>query len=241
MTRDSERPRRWIAGAAVIGALFAAGIVLWLSWEGVFDLLGNREGLQGWVEGLGPWGPVATIALNVIQVVAAPIPGQFVGVINGYLYGVVAGTLYSMIGLVIGTSIAMVLARRCGRPLVETLVPQDEMARWDGITADQGPWFFFLVFLFPFVPDDVTAFLIGLSPLSIPRMLVLVTMGRLPGVFVSCWVGARADDLPLWAWIPLVGGAAGLAWLFWRYQEALEALMVRLIQRLSDGEGEAGP
>jgi uncharacterized membrane protein YdjX (TVP38/TMEM64 family) len=150
-----------------------------------------------------------------------------------------------MIGLAIGTSAAMVLARGFGRPLVKKLVPRDQMARWDGIAADQGPWFFFLVFLFPFVPDDVTAFLIGLSPLSLCRMLVLVTLGRLPGVFVSCWVGARATDLPLWAWIPLVGGAVVLAWLFWRYQENLEAWMVRLIQKLiqklSGGQGEAGP
>ena len=66
-----------------------------------------------------------------------------------------------------------------------------------------------------------------------PRMLVLTTLGRLPGVFVSCWLGARASTLPWWAWIPLTSGAAGLAWLFWRYQTELEDLIVRLIQRLT--------
>lgn len=64
-------------------------------------------------------------------------------------------------------------------------------------------------------------------------MVVLAALGRLPGVFVSCWVGAYATELPWWAWIPLGGGAAGLAWVFWRYQAQLEAMMMRLIQRLA--------
>lgn len=239
--RDGGRRPPRTASVVIAAALVAVGVLVWLSWDQVFAFLGDRKGLQAWVDGLGPWGPAATIALNVLQVVVAPIPGQFVGVMNGYLYGVAAGTLYSMIGLAIGTSAAMALARHFGRPLVENLVPRDQLSRWDDISAEQGPWFFFLVFLFPFVPDDVTAFLIGLSPLSLARMLVLVTLGRLPGVFVSCWVGARANDLPLWAWIPLIGGAGGLAWLFWRYRERLEGWVVHRIQRLSGSGGRRDP
>ena len=224
----------WMQVGLVVGLLLAIGAAFWIWREPLQTLVADRQVLQAWVRRLGPWGPVATIGLNVLQVILAPIPGQFVGVANGYLYGVVAGSLYSIIGLIIGTGIAMVLARRFGRPLVERLVPEREMARWDDLSGHQGPWFFFLVFLFPFVPDDVTSFLIGLSPLSIWRMLVLTTLGRLPGVFVSCWVGARASSLPWWAWIPLGGGAAALAWLFWHYQTELEDLVVGLIGRLTD-------
>ncbi|MEA3340846.1 MAG: hypothetical protein U9R15_12855, partial [Chloroflexota bacterium] len=77
-------------------------------------------------------------------------------------------------------------------------------------------------------------FLVGLSPLPIPSMLVLAAFGRLPGVFVSCWVGARTTELPVWAWIPLGGGAGALAWAFWRYRTRLESWMTRLIQRMAE-------
>ena len=174
-----------------------------------------------------------SITLNVAQVLLAPVPGHFVGWANGYLYGVGMGTLYSMAGLVLGTGLAMALGRRFGRPLVERLVNARTLARWDQITRRQGPLFFFLVFLFPLLPDDATCFLIGLSPLPIPRMVVLASLGRLPGVFVSCWVGAYATTWPWWAWIPLGGGSAVLAWTFWRYQARIEATMLRLIRRLA--------
>ena len=232
MSKRERRGSNWLP-ILPIALLLALGAALWMWREPIRTLFINRERIQAWVARLGPWGPLATIGLNAAQVIVAPIPGQFIGVTNGYLYGVAAGTLYSMVGLVMGTATVMILARRFGRPFVEGLVNEEQLTRWDEITARQGPWFFFLIFLFPFLPDDLTGFLIGLSPLSIPRMLVLTTLGRLPGVLVSSWVGARAHALPWWAWIPLAGGTAGLAWLFWRYQEEMEALMVRLIRRLT--------
>jgi uncharacterized membrane protein YdjX (TVP38/TMEM64 family) len=208
------------------------GAALWCWREPLWAFFGDQERIQEWVSSFGPWGPLVSIALNVAQVLLAPIPGQFVGLVNGYLYGIGLGTLYSMVGLLLGTALAMALGRWFGRPVVECLVNSETLARWDQIAGRQGMLFFFLVLLFPFVPDDVACFLIGLSPLSIPRMLLLATAGRLPGVFVSCWVGAHATTLPWWAWIPLGGGAAGLAWGFWRYQARLESLMVRLIQQV---------
>jgi uncharacterized membrane protein YdjX (TVP38/TMEM64 family) len=58
---------------------------------------------------------------------------------------------------------------------------------------------------------------------------VLAMIGRLPGVIVSCWVGASASSLPPLAWIPLAAGAVLLAWLFWRYQQRIEAAATRLV------------
>jgi len=203
--------------------------------EPLWALLRDQERVREWVAGFGPWAPLVSVALNTAQVLLAPIPGQFIGVMNGYLYGIWLGTLYSMLGLLIGTMLAMGLARWFGRPLVERLVDPEQLARWDRITHRRGPPFFFLIYLFPSLPDDIVCFLIGLSSLALPRMIVLAMIGRLPGVVISCWVGAYAGELPWWAWIPLGGGAGALAWAFWRYQARLEAGLVGLIHKLAGG------
>lgn len=232
---SDQRDHGWDPIRILLLAALAAviGGALWYWREPLWTFFSDQEQIREWVAELGPWGPLVTIALNVAQVVLAPIPGQFVGLVNGYLYGVWLGVFYSMVGLLMGTLLAMALARWFGRPLVERLVDAAQLTRWDRIADRRGPLFFFLIFLFPFVPDDVACFLIGLSSLAIPRMLVLATLGRLPGVFVSCWVGACATELPWWAWILLGGGASGLAWIFWRYQTRLESLIVDSIQRLA--------
>lgn len=237
MTGQRDGRRRWgpvVVLAALVGVI---GAVLWIWREPLWEFFGDQERVRAWVQGFGPWGPLASIALNVAQVLLAPLPGQLIGMVNGYLYGLWLGTLYSMLGLLLGRALAMALGRWCGRRLVERLADAEQLARWDERIARRGPLFLFLVFLFPFLPDDLVCFLIGLSPLSIPRMLVLAGLGGLPGVFVSCWVGAHAAELPWWAWIPLGIGAAALAWAFWRFQARLEAGMLRVVQRLADRRG----
>jgi uncharacterized membrane protein YdjX (TVP38/TMEM64 family) len=197
-------------------------------------LLNDREAVQMWIAGFGPLGPLVSVFLNTLQVLLAPIPGQTVGLVNGYLYGVVLGTLYSLIGVQVGSALAMALARRFGRPLVVRLVGQKQLDRWDRIAWRRGPAFFFLVFLFPFVPDDLICFIIGLSPLPIPYLLVLAALGRLPGLVVASWVGANATALPWWGWGSIGAGATALALIFWRYQDRLEMTVMRLIRRLTD-------
>ena len=229
-----ESERRWprVRAAVLVVLLVGAGAALWYWREPLWALFGNQAAVQEWVAGFGPWGPIVSVGLNAAQVVFAPVPGYVIGLMNGYLYGIGLGTLYSSLGLLFGTAIAMFLGRYFGRPLVERLVPPAKLTRWDRIAAGRGPAYFFLVFLIPALPDDIVCFVIGLSLLSIPRMVVLATLGRLPGVFVSSWFGAHATDLPLWTWVPLVAGSAGMAWVFWRYEARIEALAVRVIRSL---------
>ena len=233
MKSQKNDGRVWpqIVGLLLLVALIGIALVIWR--EPIWELFGNQQRFQDWVKGFGPWAPVVSIGLNAAQALLAPIPGQIVGLANGYLYGTWMGTLYSMIGLIIGRAIAMALGRWFGRGLVERLISAEQLKRWDEVITNRGPFFIFLIFLFPLLPDDSVCFLIGLTKLSIPHMLLLSALGGLPGVIVSCWAGANASDIPLWVWLPLGAGGVMLALIFQRYEARLEAAMLHLIQRVT--------
>jgi uncharacterized membrane protein YdjX (TVP38/TMEM64 family) len=217
-----------IAGLLVIGL---ATLALWRWGQPLMAFFQDQEQVRQWLADFGPLAPFISIGLNVAQVLLAPVPGQVIGLANGYLFGVLWGTVYSLVGVMIGSALAMGLGRWLGRPVVERFVSPDQLARWDDLAARHGPPFFFLIFLLPLVPDDIACFAIGLSPLSIPYLVTLATIGRLPGMVVSSWIGANASSLSPTGWALLAAGVLVLGGLILRYRDRLEASLLHLAER----------
>jgi uncharacterized membrane protein YdjX (TVP38/TMEM64 family) len=221
----------WLLTGLALAALIAA-LIIW--WRPIYDFLSDPEQVRTWVEQLGAWGPVAIILLEMIQALLAPIPGQAIEAVSGYLYGPWLGTLYPMIGMVIGSFITFSLSRRFGRPLVIRLIGKQSMARMDDLVRRGGALFFFLIWLLPFAPDDLACVAAGLTPMPIRQFLILMTLGRLPGVFVSVLVGANVSRIkPIW-WVVLFAGIALAAVVFWRWGEQIQEAVLGYIERLSD-------
>ena len=131
--------------------------------------------IKGAVERAGIWGPLVFIAIQFLQIVFAPIPGQVAGVIAGSLFGPWLGTLYSLVGSVLGCFLVFTLSRKLGRPFVERFVDKKHLKKFDRLTKNAGPMVFFLIFLLPGFPDDIICYLAGLSAIPI-RTLVIITI-----------------------------------------------------------------
>jgi uncharacterized membrane protein YdjX (TVP38/TMEM64 family) len=231
---DQPSPSRWwiwLLGGLLLAALIAV-LIIW--WQPIYDFLSNPEQVRAWVEQLGAWGPMAILLLEMIQALLAPIPGQAIEAVSGYLYGPWLGTLFPMIGMIIGSFIAFSLARRFGRPLVIRMIGRQSMARMDDLVRRGGALFFFLIWLLPFAPDDLACVAAGLTPMPARQFLILMTLGRLPGVFVSVLVGANVSRIqPIW-WVLLFAGIALAAVVFWRWGEQIQEAVLATIERVSD-------
>lgn len=225
----SVRARRWLVLALVLGV----GAGLWLLVQhGAMDWL-QRERLEAWLAQLGVWAPVGLVAVEVLQVLLAPVPGHVVGLAAGYLYGVWVGTALCMLGLMLGTGLAVWLARRLGRPLVERLVSAASLQRLERFAQRRGARALLVIFLVPFLPDDAACLLAGLTTVPIRQVLVAAFIGRTPGVLASALIGAQAQALSTGQIVALVAGTLGVVVLFWLFQERLERLAYALAERLA--------
>ncbi len=220
----------WLVAALLVAGL-AAALVLW--GRPLYRLVSDQERIRSWVEGLGAWGPLAIVAMEVGQVLLAPIPGQAIDAVSGYLFGVWWGTFYAGIGIAAGSLLSFALARRFGRPLLERFLKPEALTRLDQLAQRGGALFFFLIWLFPFVPDDLACLASGLTPMSLRQFLILMVLGRTPGILVSTWLGAEAGQIrPMW-WIALLASLTLAALAVWHWGDRLQDWLLGLIERLS--------
>lgn len=147
----------------------------------VFD----TEELRLWIEQFGAFAPLVFVVVQAVQVVVAPIPGQVVALISGYLFGAVAGAVYSLVGVLIGSAIAFSLAKRYGRPFVESVLHEDVLTRYDAFVDRVGIPGLVVFVVLPGLPDDAICFLSGLTTWRLRTFLLAITVGRLPAYLIT--------------------------------------------------------
>ena len=231
MPEGRPRPRlhTWPVALMALAALVAL-LLLW--GQPFYRFVADQARVRAWVERLGFWGPAGIAALELVQTLAAPIPGMAIEAASGYLFGPWPGALYAMVGIVAGSGLNFFLARRFGRPLLGRWLAPPSLARLDDLVRRGGSLFFFLLWLFPLVPDDLVCLAAGLTSMPSGRFLLLMTVGRLPGILISTWMGASTARLSPGGWAGLLIALALAAVVLWRrgarFQEALAGFLARL-------------
>lgn len=185
-------PVKLLVVVTIVVAVFVALAVIF--WQPLLDLVGNPERLRALVEQAGVFGPLVFIAVQFLQILIAPIPGQVVGIAAGALFGPWTGTLYSILGSFLGMLAVISLSRKLGRPFVERFVDQKTLQKFDYLINNNGPIVFFLIMLLPVFPDDLICYIAGLSNVKIRTLVLLGTLGRIPTTLVSALIGAGIGE-----------------------------------------------
>jgi len=186
----------------IIGAAITAVIVGYCVWLVLTDapayrflvrLYSDKRFLKQTLRQWGILAPVIFIALQALQVVIAPIPGDVTGILGGYLFGEWLGLIYSTLGLTVGSVAAFGVGRWLGAHYVRTLVSQETWDKLGFIVEAEGAILCFIIYLTPGLPKDMVCYLFGISPMPLWVFTLVSTLGRMPGTWVLSAQGARTE------------------------------------------------
>lgn len=173
--------KKTIGVSAILLVFFGLALYLLIYHSDIYLTFLDRKRLAEFVKSYGSFSPFIFIALQVFQVLFAPIPGEMTGFLGGFLYGNFFGILYSTIGLGVGSWLAFIFSRWAGQPLVERIVSYKTINRYDYLMAHQGTWIAFLLFLIPGFPKDYLCYILGLGHMDLKTFLIISTAGRFLG------------------------------------------------------------
>jgi uncharacterized membrane protein YdjX (TVP38/TMEM64 family) len=181
----------------------------------------SGDKMSHFLQSLGPYSPAVFVLLQILQVVAAPIPGELTGVAGGYVYGQTVGFILSTIGLTIGSWVSFELASILGRPFVERFISHEVLHKFDFLTTNTGSLICFLLFLIPGFPKDYLCLLLGLTRMKLNTFLIVSIIGRMPGTYLLTMQGAQFRDQNYLQFAILTVGSAVILLVAYLYRERI--------------------
>jgi uncharacterized membrane protein YdjX (TVP38/TMEM64 family) len=180
-------PKTILLVSLVVLAIYLAYLFI---EHNLYTLFIDKHKALKFVRSFGDYSVLIFLALQILQVVLPPIPGDVTGIIGGYLYGSILGTVYSTIGLTIGSCLAFLLSRTFGLPFVEKALNPEKIQKYDHFMTHQGALISFILFLIPGFPKDFLCYIMGLSHMCLWEFILISTFGRLFGTVLLSVIGS---------------------------------------------------
>ena len=183
-----NRKRKLLAGisaAVVVILLLLVTLILW-RWLASF----SQEGLRDYIRSFGAAGWLVFLALQILQVFIALIPGELLESAAGFVFGPIVGTLLCYAGIVIASSLVFALTRKFGIKLVEVFVSREKINQLRFLnTEKKRDLLIFLAFFIPGTPKDLLTYFVGLTEIKFRTFLAISLVARIPSVVTSTFGG----------------------------------------------------
>ncbi|MDR3052553.1 MAG: TVP38/TMEM64 family protein [Coriobacteriales bacterium] len=158
-----------------------------------FEGLTSAEGRLALVTSIqeqGFWGVLIVLGLQFLQVVVAFIPGEVVQLIIGMVYGTFFGSLITLLGALIPSVVVFYVVRKLGTPFVDAMVGQKDAHKLKFLHNSKSlNTLVFVLYLIPGLPKDLFNYVVPLTKMKPQAFFVLSTLGRVPGIVASAYIG----------------------------------------------------
>lgn len=182
------RKRRILA--LVSGAVLLV-VMLLITW-GMCGWLNSfsRESLRQYIRSFGSVSWIIFLALQILQVFVALIPGEVLESVAGFAFGPWVGTLLCYVGIAIASVLVFALTRKFGIKLVEVFVSREKINQLSFLnTEKKRDLLIFLVFFIPGTPKDLLTYFAGLTKIKLGTFLLISLVARIPSVITSTFGG----------------------------------------------------
>lgn len=172
---------RWLSMLLILAALLT--IVRSLP-------IGRAMGaMQGWISGLGVWGPVVLVLLYIVATVLF-VPGTILTLAAGAMFGLVVGMITVSIGSTLGASLAFLIARYVARAKIAAMAGRNRRFAAIDRAIGEGGWkIVALLRLSPAIPFNLQNYLYGLTRIRFWPYAVTSWLAMLPGTFLYVYLG----------------------------------------------------
>ena len=193
---DQNLKKQKIIIIAIMAFLFVAfaavGVVVGIP---LVRSASNPEHFRQWIDSLGYLGDFAYMALVVLQVVVAVIPGEPVEILGGYAFGIWHGTMLYLIGAFIGSVIVFLFVRKFGKVAAEVFFSKEKLDSLKFLhTSPKRTLIFSIIFTVPGTPKDLLVYFAGLTDMRLSTWLIISAFGRIPSAITSTIMGETLGD-----------------------------------------------
>lgn len=243
MTRFLKQRLFWLILilAAVGGVMLYAVKHDTLLYDTLFHIenaMQKGEALREAILAHGLLAPLLYIALQILQVILAPIPGEASGALGGYLFGGWAAFLYSTIGLSIGSWLAFAIGRILSDLVRKHLEKAKIYQRFNHLVCKGDFVIPFVLFIIPGFPKDSLSYMLGLSHMPLPAFLFVAIVGRMPGTLLLSYQGAEFQSGNYLRLAILLVIAAAVTLPCYLYRHQILAFLARHSKTMpQEGEG----
>ncbi len=182
----------------VISAIAAALLVLFITWlvfVKFYSYSKDPEDFKVFINSYGYAGMFVAVGIQMLQVVIALLPGEFVEIGIGYAYGALGGTILCLLGTALASTLIFLLTKKWGLRLVELFTDPQKINRLKFINNEKRlKKLVFILYLLPGTPKDLLTYFAGLTKLTLSEFLTISTIARIPTVVTSTLGGHLLGD-----------------------------------------------
>lgn len=214
----NQKHKKAVRIASVV-IFFAVMIILTAVCWPVVRLIQSDDGrmvLKDFVSDNIFLGVLMFLALQILQIVVALIPGAVVQVLGGVLFGGFWGTLLCVLGTFLGEAIVFYVVRRFGKPFVEAVIDSKNIKRLSFLQdTKKCELAVFILFLIPVMPKDALTYIAPLTRIKPSSFFLLSMLARSPWLVVSNVFGSSLESgnlliMVIMVAIVAVGGVVGI-------------------------------